>query len=390
LSKSLDELALTEISQLLHSHGSVFQPSDQLSKVLGVLDETGRYEAVAAGGGKFGIITIHDLLVVDQPQRTKIESIWSQVGTVSSSISVLDVTEIMFKNHVDAIPVVNGNNVVGVISQRDITSAMCDVPELSDYQVKDIIPPRIESVETGTGVAQARRTMLNKGVNHIPVTKSGRLAGLVSAETIVHTFITPGSKTTRGDRGGVKLTKFPGNVDGVMDDQPFTVQPDASVLDVVCGLRDSGKPACLLVNEANEVHGLITPSEILSVIRALQPEPELQLYILGITDEDFFERAVAEGKIIRVVQKSLRMHPITEVSVRVKKQSVQGERTRYQLTARVIGPNIQFNATNEDWGLMEAFDGLCDALDKTLRRSKRERQKGPRRGRRRQNPHLKP
>ena len=390
MSKSLEELALTEISQLLHSHGSVFQPGDQVSKVLGVLDETGRNEAVAAGGGKFGIITIHDLLVVDQPQRTKIESIWSQIGTVRPSTNILDITEIMFKNRVNAIPVVNGEQVVGIISQRDIISAMCDIPELSDYQAKDIIPPRIESVETATGVAQARRTMLDNGVNHIPVVKNGRLAGLISAETIVHLFITPGSKTTRGDRSGVRLTRFPGNVEGVMDDQPFTVPTDASVLDVVCGLRDSKKNVCLLVNEENEVHGVITPKEILSLIRALQPEPELQLYILGITDEDFFERAVAEGKIIRVVKKSLRMHPITEVSVRVKKQSVQGERIRYQLTARAIGPNTQFNATNEDWGLMEAFDGLCDALDNTIRRSKRDRQKGPRRGRRRQNPHLKP
>ena len=171
MSKSLEELALTEISQLLHSHGSVFQPSDQLSKVLGVLDETGRYEAVAAGGGKFGIVTIHDLLVVDQPQRTKIESIWSQVGTVSSGTSILEVTEIMFKNNVNAIPVVSSDNVVGIISQRDISTAMCDIPELSDYQAKEIIHSKIKSVETGTGVAQARRMMLNKGVNHIPVTQ---------------------------------------------------------------------------------------------------------------------------------------------------------------------------------------------------------------------------
>ena len=93
---------------------------------------------------------------------------------------------------------------------------------------------------------------------------------------------------------------------------------------------------------------------------------------------------------VSAVEKSLKMHPITEVSVRVKKQSVKGERTRYQLTARALGPNTQFSASNEDWGLMEAFDGLCDALDKTLRRSKRDRQKGPRRGRRRKNPHLNP
>jgi CBS domain-containing protein/ribosome-associated translation inhibitor RaiA len=390
LSKSLKELALTEISQLLHSHGSVFKPSDQVSKVLGFLYETERSEAVAAGDGKFGIITLQDLLGVDQPQRTRIDNIWSQVGTVNSNANVLDVIEVMKKKKVDSLPVVNGDEVVGVISQKDITYAMCDTAELSNYNARDIIQSNFISVDIGTGVAYARRMMLNKGVNNIPVLEEGKLAGLISAETIVHTFIAPGSKTTRGDRSGIKVTRFPGNVEGVMDVQPLTVHPEASVLDVVCGMRDTEKHVTLIVNNENEVHGTITSSEILSVVHALRAKPELQLYILGISDEDFFERAVAEGKIRRVVEKSLKMHPITEVSVRVKKQSVKGERTRYQLTARALGPNTQFSASNEDWGLMEAFDGLCDALDKTLRRSKRDRQKGPRRGRRRKNPHLNP
>jgi len=87
----------------------------------------------------------------------------------------------------------------------------------------------------------------------------------------------------------------------------------------------------------------------------------------------------------------MRIHEgITEVSVRIKKQSTQGERARYRLNARVMGPNVSFNAEHEGWGLMETFDGLCDALDNTLRRAKKEPQKGARRGRRHSRPHLKP
>jgi len=55
-----------------------------------------------------------------------------------------------------------------------------------------------------------------------------------------------------------------------------------------------------------------------------------------------------------------------------------------------MGPNVSFNAENEGWGLTETFDGLCDALDNTLRHAKKKPQKGARRGRRRPNPHLKP
>jgi ribosome-associated translation inhibitor RaiA len=86
----------------------------------------------------------------------------------------------------------------------------------------------------------------------------------------------------------------------------------------------------------------------------------------------------------------MKMQEITEIRVRVKSQRRMGERTRYTLSARAISPSISFSVENEGWGLMESFDGLVDALDKTLRRAKKEPQKGSRRGRRRPNPHLKP
>jgi ribosome-associated translation inhibitor RaiA len=151
-----------------------------------------------------------------------------------------------------------------------------------------------------------------------------------------------------------------------------------------------GKKYCLVVDEGENLLGIITNRELLNIIYKLKPVPELPVYIVGLDNEDFVERAVVEEKIRRTVQRTIKMHEITEISVRVKSQRSKGERTRYTVTARAFGPSTSFNAENEGWGLMEAFDGLIDALDKTLRRTKKEPQKGSRRGRRRPNPHFKP
>jgi ribosome-associated translation inhibitor RaiA len=130
--------------------------------------------------------------------------------------------------------------------------------------------------------------------------------------------------------------------------------------------------------------------ELLKLIHVLLPTKVLPVYIVGIEDENFFERAVVEDKIRRVVERSSKMHTITEVSVRIKRQRTSGERIMYKITARAMGPKDSFNVENEDWGLMETFDGLTDQLAKTMRRAKAPHQKGRRRGRRRPNPHLKP
>jgi acetoin utilization protein AcuB len=389
VTKSLEELAQTQLSEIQASKGNVFKSNETASKILGVLRDTNKTEALASKGNKYGIITIRDLLGVDQPEKTRIETIWKQVGTIKPNNSVLEAVHMLLTNNVTAIPLIS-RNMVSLLSQQDITAAMKEVPWLNSIKSTEIMMSPVVTVSTNTSLSQVRRTMLDKGFSHLPIINNEKLMGIITGEDIVTTFITAASKTTTGERSGEKVTRFPGLVSGLMNTQPLSVTTEANVLDVVKKVDSMGEKYCLVVDEEQRLHGIITHRELLGVIHDLQPEPELPVYIVGIDDEDFFEKAVVGEKIRRTVQRTIRMQDITEVRLRVKSQRTKGERTRYRVTARAIGPSSNINVENEDWGLMEAFDGLVDALDKTLRRAKKEPQKGTRRGRRRPNPHLKP
>jgi CBS-domain-containing membrane protein len=385
---TLEELALTEISSL--SMGtSVFSPEDTVSKVLGVLKDSKRTEAIAAEGNRYGIVAVRDLLGVDQPERTKIESIWNQIGYITPSTSILEATDLLLGNGVSAIPVVDGKEVMAV-SMQDIVGALNGIEELKNMKAKSIMQTPVLTMEVDSPIAHVRRTMIDKNYSFIPVIKGDKLAGIVLAEDIVHAFITTESKTTRGELAGNKVTRFPGQAKDIMNRQPLTVPTEASVLDVVKGMMSTGEKACLVVDDEDWVHGIITEIELLKLIHTLVPVEELPVYILGIEDEEFLEKSIVEDKVRRAVEKSIKMNIITEVRIKVKKQRISGERTRYNITARTLGPKDSFIAENEDWGLMETFDGLIAQLAKTMRRAKVTPQKGTRRGRRTPNPHLNP
>jgi acetoin utilization protein AcuB len=389
VTKTLEELAQTNLSEIKVSKGSIFDPEDTASKVLGVLRDTNRTEAVAARGDRYGIISVRGLLGVDQPDNTKIENIWKQVGTISPNNSVMEAVHFMVMNNVTAIPLVSRDE-VSLLSQQNITAAMRDVSELKSVKAKDIMMSPVVTMNKDTPIAQIRRTMLDNSFSHLPITNQDKIVGIITGEDIVATFITEASKTTTGERSGKKVRRFPGPVSGFMNTQPVIIEPEASVYDVVKKIDEMGQKYCLIVDEEQRLHGIITHRELLGVIHSLRPEPELPVYIVGIDGEDFFEKAVVEDKIRRTVQRTVKMQEITEVRVKVKSQRSSGERTRFTVTARAMGPSVSFNVENEGWGLMETFDGLVDALDKTLLRAKKEPQKGSRRGRRRPNPHLKP
>jgi len=382
LAKTLKELVFSEIRDLIHGPVIVFKPDDMASKVLGALEETGRYEAVVASDERVGLVTIRDLLGVSQPAQTKVDGIWRVTGALSLSDRILDLADAMVRNNVRAMPVVENRKVVGIISQVDVMDALCDVPELSGISAKELMRMPVVSLDVNERIAFARRLMLEKGFSHIPVVEYNRLVGMVTAGSIVHTFITPISKTTMGDRVGEKVSRFPGPVSGIMDLHPFTVEPDASALDVACGMRDQRKSACIVTDPRRAILGIITPRELMAPLLRFRPEKELPVYIVGLEDEDFFERAVAEEKVRRVVRRSMKMHPnIQEISIRVKRSQTQGKQTRYEVTARVLSPDEQILAEADGWDILAVFDGLCDTLDKALRKSKHEPERRQRRRR---------
>ncbi|MFQ6053125.1 MAG: CBS domain-containing protein [Candidatus Bathyarchaeia archaeon] len=387
MKKTLRELATTEISEFVHRGLSVFEPGDAASRVLGEIEETGRYEVAVSSGDRYGIITIRDLLDVDQPEQTKLgdysDGIWEVLNPVSPDDLLMDVAHFLMEHNVQAVPVVEGSRVAGIISQVDISNALCAVPELSDIPAMELIKRPVITLDVGDRVAKARRLMLVEGLSHLPVTESGRLVGMVTAGDIVHAITVSASRTTHGGRGEENVTRFPGLVSGVMDVHPFTVGLDASALDVVWGLRDMKKIACIMVDEGGSILGIMTPREMISILLRLRMEEELPVYIVGLTDRDgFYERAVAEDKVRRVVERTMKFHPrITEVSVKIKRQQPEGTRVRYQVSARAFSAVEQFIVTAEGWGLLESFDKLCENLDKKLRRRKRQPERSPRRRR---------
>jgi CBS domain-containing protein/ribosome-associated translation inhibitor RaiA len=382
LATSLRELAFSEIRELVHAPVNVFVPEETVSRVLGVLKETDRYEAAVESDSSVGLITVRDMLDVDQPSRTKVGSVWRATGSVRESDAVIDIAENLVRHNVRALPVVEGGGVVGIISQIDLISAMCDVPELSGVAAKELIRSPVLSLDINERVAFARRLMLDKGISHVPVVEYGRLAGIVTAKDIVNAFIVPASRTTSGDRIEEKVTRFPGAVVGVMDTHPLSVGAGATALDVVCSLRERGKGACFMTDGVGRIVGIITARELLPLLLRYRVREELPVYIIGLSDEDFFERAVAEEKIRRVVRRGMRFRPdLTEVSVRIKSTRTRGNRTRYELTARALSPEGQINAEADGWDLLRAFDELCDTLGKAIRRSKTETPRQPRRRR---------
>ncbi len=284
---TLKELAFSDIRELFHRGVSIFRPDDLVSKVLGVLERSARYEAVVSSGSSVGLITVRDALAVDQPSQTKVDRVWRATGSVSPETLVVDVADSLVRKGVRALPVVAGGEVVGIFSQVDLIEALGEVQGLDGIPVKELMHAPVLSSEGDRGIAYARRLMLERNISHLPVVEGGSLVGVVTAESIVHSFITSASRTTTGHRVGERASRFSGRVSGIMDSTPCTLDAAASVLDAIQSLKEMGKGACIITGESGNILGIITPRELISPLLKFRAEEELPVYILGLSDEGF-------------------------------------------------------------------------------------------------------
>ena len=369
--RTLRDYAYSTIKPLIEWGISVFNPGDTVSKVLGELIEAGRYEAIVVSGRKMGVVTLRDFLDVVQPSRRKLEGMWRITGAAHVDDRVIDVAERLGREGLRALPVVGGES-IGLISHVDLAKGLCDVSELSAFKAGEVMTTPIHTLSVEEEVSKARRMMLEMGFSHIPIVEDGELRGIVTARMLVEDFIAPLSRATVGERIGERIARMEGAVRDVMDRHPLTAHREASLLEVAEDMTRMERSACIVV-EGRRPIGIITPMELLKPLLRLRPERRLPLYIMGLGDEDFYERSLVEEKLRRVVERGMRIHPwIREASVRVKKTGERGGRTRYEVKARVMGLSESISAEASGWDLLRVFDELAERLDKALRRSKPE------------------
>jgi len=100
--------------------------------------------------------------------------------SVEPSATVAEAATVMGERHVGSALVMDGDDLVGIFTERDVLRALSqdfDAPshEVSDWMTKDPI-----TVPPDMAIDAAMELMLSGGFRHLPVTRDGVLVGMVS------------------------------------------------------------------------------------------------------------------------------------------------------------------------------------------------------------------
>ena len=110
--------------------------------------------------------------------------------TINSSSMVIDVLRLMADKGIGALPVVEYDELVGIISERDYARKVA-LAGISSHStpVRDIMTSSVIVVSPEHTMEACMELMTEKRIRHLPIVEEGKLVGMISIGDLVKNII---------------------------------------------------------------------------------------------------------------------------------------------------------------------------------------------------------
>ncbi len=99
--------------------------------------------------------------------------------------SVRQAAKRMHEAGISCLPVVSGDDLLGIITERDVVEAMADSATSAGAAVVDYMTETPRTISPEDDITLAATQMLATGCRHLPVVEDGKLVGIVSARDLL-------------------------------------------------------------------------------------------------------------------------------------------------------------------------------------------------------------
>jgi CBS domain-containing protein len=113
-----------------------------------------------------------------------------EVWFIEAEDPVLEAIQIMADKHIGALPVMRGNNLVGIVSERDYArKVILHGRSSAETPVWQIMASPVVTVTLDDSVHHCMQLVTEHRIRHLPVIEKGQLIGMISIGDLVKAVI---------------------------------------------------------------------------------------------------------------------------------------------------------------------------------------------------------
>ena len=148
-----------------------------------------RHLPVMKDGRLLSLISITDIVDSMKTVRQIVDSKNRALLTISPEATVQAAIQIMSTEKISALPVVDNDQLVGIISERDYVRKVAaqDIPAWS-VKIHEIMTSDVITIDIDDPIEDCTSIMSTRRIRHMPVMENGRLISVISITDVVDTL----------------------------------------------------------------------------------------------------------------------------------------------------------------------------------------------------------
>ena len=351
---------------------TIIDSSDSVSKTIGTLVNSDSYEVFCTDGKNVLTISARELLGVKDVENMKIKTLLRKIQPLTKKDTVEKAAAILSHYRMRSVPVVEGNEIVGAVNGKDIVELL-HKQDLKWIPANNILTADPITVSSTDPLATARRLMITKRIDHLPVIKGGKVSQVVTSMHLLQ-IIKPGERIGMGLRGLNLQKKYQGNIGNIGSTRIPNLNTNAPLSTVIESMLKNDSSCCLLTLW-DHVHGIITFKDIINLLESKIPS-DVPLYIVGLP-EDYSSSEIVKTKFDKIIRNLRKSYPeVEEAKASIKTiHNPATNRPHYEVKVRVFTPYKTHNYTEMGWDLSKVFDALGSKIIRNLSQRRKNRWK---------------
>lgn len=118
--------------------------------------------------------------------RMIVDGMTHEVVTATAAMRVAEIVSLLAERRIGAVPVLDGDEVIGIISERDVLYCLAHEGAAAlERTVGEVMTAPAVTVEGAQSVLGALGLMTERRMRHLPVVDGGRMVGFISIGDLV-------------------------------------------------------------------------------------------------------------------------------------------------------------------------------------------------------------
>ena len=158
--------------------------TSSVSEVMGILKRNNAYEVFIQDEDKVSTITIREILKASDISM-RVSSLMFYVPKLSPDDTVGKAAKLMNDYRLRALPIVSEGTIESAVTTQSLCRALLSIRSFRGIKISKVMTRKPLTLDKKESVSKARNIMLKNGIDHLPVLDAGMLCGIITSNHIV-------------------------------------------------------------------------------------------------------------------------------------------------------------------------------------------------------------